>query len=54
MTYLDTLRVQAAKKQAELVRLEAELAADRTHQRALGQRIEAAEQQCAVNRERLP
>ena len=44
MTYLDTLRALAAEKQAELVRLEAELAAGRAYLRFLEERIEAAEQ----------
>lgn len=46
MTYLDTLRALAAEKQAELVRLEAELAAGRAYLRFLRERIEAAEQRC--------
>lgn len=44
MTYLDTLRALAAEKNAELVRLEAELAAGRAYLRLLEDRIEAAEQ----------
>lgn len=46
MTYLDTLRALASEKQAELVRLEAELAAGRSYLRFLHERIEAAEQRC--------
>jgi hypothetical protein len=47
MTYLDTVRALAAEKQAELVRLEAELAAGRAYLRFLVDRIDAAEQQRA-------
>lgn len=46
MTYLGTLRALAAEKQAELVRLEAELAAGRAYLHFLDERIEAAEQRC--------
>jgi hypothetical protein len=46
VTYRDTLRALAAEKQAELVRLEAELAAGRAYLRFLTERIEAAEKRC--------
>ncbi len=47
MTYLDTLRALAAEKRAELVRLEAELAAGRAYLRFLDERVEAADKRCA-------
>ncbi len=43
MTYLTTLRALAAEKEAELARLEAELAAGRAYLRSLEERINAAE-----------